>query len=468
MTCSAKYVFSTHMNSRILLFGVLSVVSLWASAITRGDDPADGGENEDDVGAAVVVSETVREALVPLFSSVAMAEVSRVTVELSAESAVAGEVVNRQTSSYQIASIAPDRFTIYYKEANQGTRVIHDGESVTVVMSPHAYLRLPDAMSLQDAAISLPVPMGPYPEPIMSLSLAGVDPAVSLFGGMASVELMGEEMFRGEIPSTHVRGVQKDGVSWDLWISTRDDRKPLRLVTDLTEMLKSSGQVSVPDNFSYQLRADFLGWRMSGDVDEQLFRYTPPQDAMKYKSLEEYYESLAGVVAEHPLLGEPAPPLVAKDLNESEVRSDDLAGKVVILGFWATWCEPCIAAVPVIDEVADRFSQQGVVYYAVSTGEDRDLVSGFVEEQGWDVNVLVDSTETIADAFKADALPQTVVIGKSGIIESVHIGFAGTEALKKRLTDELEVLIVGGKIASSGDAAATAETVSDAPSDEAP
>lgn len=458
MTCSAMQIPRVQMNPRILVFGVLLVVSCWGSAITCGDDPADG-DNED--GVAVVVSEQVREALVPLFSSVAMAEKSRVTVELSAVSAVAGEVVDRQTSTYHIASIAPDRFTIYYKEASQGTRLFHDGKSVIVAMSPRAYLRLPDVMSIQDAAISLPVPMGPYPEPIMALSLAGVDPAVSLFGGMSSVELIGEEKFRGEIPSTRVRGIQKDGVSWNLWISAEADREPLRLVIDLTEMLKSSGQVSVPDNFSYQLRADFLRWRMSGDVDEQLFHYSPPQDAVEYKSLQEYYESLAGVVAEHPLLGQPAPPLVAKDLDESEVRSEDLAGKVVILDFWATWCKPCIAAVPVIDEVADRFREQGVVYYAVSTGEDRDLVSGFVEEQGWDVNVLVDSTETIADAFKADALPQTVVIGKNGIIESVHIGFAGTEALQKRLTDELEVLTVGGKIASASDADTTAGTPSD-------
>ena len=456
------------MNPRILLLGVLSVVSWSGSAITSGDEPADRGDNDADAGAGVAVSEEVREALVPLFSSVAMADASRVTVELTAVSAVAGKVVNRQASTYQIASIAPERFTIFYKEANQGTGIFNDGESVTVVMSPRAYIQLPDVLSIQDAAISLPVPMGPYPEPILSLSLAGVDPAISLFGGMASVELIGEEKLRGETPSSHVRGVQKDGVSWDLWISVEEDRRPLRLVINLTEMLKSSGQVSVPDDFSFQLRADFLGWQMNGNVDETLFRYTPPEAAKKYESLDEYYESLAGVVAEHPLLGQPAPPLVGKDLNKNEVRSEDLAGKVVILDFWATWCKPCIAAVPVIDEVAGRFREQDVVYYAVNTGEDRDLVSGFVKEQGWDVPVLIDSAETIADAFKADAIPQTVLIGKNGIIESIHIGFAGTEALQQRLTDELEVLTVGGKIASAGDAGDTGKATADTRSDDAP
>ncbi len=425
------------------------VCANWGGAIAWGDEPAAVAPGD---VAPVVVSESVREALVPLFSSVAMADVSRVTVDLAAESAVGGQVMNRQTSTYQIASIKPDQFTIYFKEAHQRTRIYRDAKSMTVAMSPQAYLRLSHPISIQQAAISLPVPMGPYPEPIMALSLAGVDPAVSLFVGMSSVELIGDEKLRGETPATHVRGIQRDGVTWDLWVSAGEDRKPLRLVIDLTEMLKTSGQVSVPEDFSYQLRADFLSWRMTGEVDEELFRFTPPSDAVEYGSAEEYYESLAGVVTEHPLLGQPAPPLAGKDLEGVEVNSDDLAGKVVILDFWATWCRPCIAAVPVIKEVADQFEERGVVCYAVNTGEDRDLVRGFVSQQGWDISVLLDSDEAIAEAFKADAIPQTVVIGKTGIIESVHIGFAGTEALKKRLTEELEVLSVGGKIASAGDA----------------
>jgi thiol-disulfide isomerase/thioredoxin len=322
---------------------------------------------------------------------------------------------------------------------------------MTVAMSPQAYLQMPDAIGLQEAVFSLPVPMGPYPEPIMALSLASVDPAASLFGGMKSVELIGNEQLRGETPSIHIRGVQRDGVIWDLWISTQEDHRPLRLVVDLTEMLKASGQVAVPDNFSFRLRADFSSWRMSGEVDERLFRYTPPEGAVKFKSLEAYYESIAGVVAEHPLLGKPSPPLQAKTIGGDEVRSDGLDGKVVILDFWATWCKPCIAAVPVIEEVAGQFNDKGVVYYAVNTGEDLELVKGFVEQQGWKVNVLIDPAETIAEAFQADAIPQTVIIGKDGIVESVHIGFAGADALRKRLIDELDVLSIGGRIASAGD-----------------
>ncbi len=62
--------------------------------------------------------------------------------------------------------------------------------------------------------------------------------------------------------------------------------------------------------------------------------------------------------------------------------------------------------------------------------------------------MLLDPEGKIADGFAADAIPQTIVIGKSGAIESVHIGFAGAEALKQRLVDELNVLCVGGKIGS--------------------
>jgi thiol-disulfide isomerase/thioredoxin len=398
-----------------------------------------------------VLTDDVRDALLPLFSSIAQAKASRATVEMLADSLVGGSVVDSQNSTYHIASIEPDKFTIYLKEPEQRTRIYNDGKSLTVALSPEAYVRLPDAIGMQDAVTSLPVPMGPYPEPVLALTLAGVDPAISFVGGMKSIEVVDREDFRGT-PSIHLRGVQADAVTWDFWISKQN--KPLRLLVDLTPMLVASQDLDVPEHFSYQVRFDFLSWRVTGEVDESLFTYNPPKDAKEYKSQQEYYDAVVGAAAEHPLLGKPAPPFKATTLAGKKIDSKDLDGKVIVLDFWATWCTPCLAAIPVLKQVTDDFAEQDVVFLAVNAGEQKAEIEEFLKQQELNVNIVLDPEGKVADAYAADAIPQTVVIGKSGAVESVHIGFLGEDPLKQRLTDELEVLSVGGKIATVEDVSA--------------
>jgi thiol-disulfide isomerase/thioredoxin len=195
---------------------------------------------------------------------------------------------------------------------------------------------------------------------------------------------------------------------------------------------------------------------VTGEVDENLFTYTPSKEAKEYKSLENYYESVAGVVGEHPMLGKPAPAFQAEMLDGKEIAAKEFAGKVVVLDFWATWCAPCIAAMPILKEVTDQYADKEVVFLAVNTGEQSKDIEEFLKAQKLDVNVVLDPDGKIADAFVTEALPQTVVIGKSGAIESVHVGFLGEDALKQRLKDELDVLCAGGRIGSV-EAEATAE-----------
>lgn len=319
---------------------------------------------------------------------------------------------------------------------------------MAVALAPDAYFRVPEPLSTQEAVTSMPVPMGPYPEPVLALTLAGVDPAISLIAGMKSIEVADREDFRGKIPAVHLRGVQADEVTWDFWISSGSAPKPLRLLVDLTPMLMASDQLQFPAGFSYQVRFDFLSWRVTGEVDDSLFVYTPPKDAKEYESLEDYYEAIAGVVEEHPLLGQPAPPLKTETLAGKKIVLKKLAGKVVVLDFWATWCTPCVAAIPALKEVCDEFADKDVVLLALNTGEGKDEIAEFLKEHELDVEVLLDPDGKIADAFQADAIPLTMVIGKTSEVESVHVGFPGAQSLQQRLKDELEVLTLGGRIGS--------------------
>ncbi len=391
------------------------------------------------------LADEVRDALLPLFKTIANADVSRTTVELSAESLIGAEVIESQTSTYQIGSISPDKFTVYLKEPDQRIRVYCDGEEMIVAMSPEAFFRAPEPIQTQQAATNLPVALGPYPEAVLSLSLAGVDPAISLLGGMKSVELVDRGKFRGEVPAIHFKGVQDDGVSWDFWITQGKDPKPLRLLVDLTPMLRATGQSQFPPSYAYNLRFDFLAWRMSGTVDDSLFKFTAAADAVEYQSLDDYYEKIA---AFHPLLGATIPNFAAMTMSGDRVDSQALAGKIVVLDFWATWCAPCVESMPVLSEICGKYAAKNVVLFAVNTGESGETATKFVKEQGWKTKILFDPDGKVADAFEVDAIPQTVIIGPRGTIQSVHVGYDGEDALREQLAVELETLIGGGELAA--------------------
>ncbi len=412
-------------------------------AATATEKAGEKGPDIFDVDAAV------QEVLTPLFRAIADAKVSRTTVEANSETIVAGQVVDTQKSTYQIASKLPGKYTIYLKEPDQQTRIYNNADGLTIALTGEAYVQLEKPITIAQAVDALPIAMGTYPEPVLALSLAGYDPAIPFIGGMKSLKVVDKNPFRGQTPATHLKGVQSDLVTWDLWLSDEETPRPLRMVVDLTEMLRASKQMRVPAAYQYQLRFDFLSWRFSGDVDDDLFTYTATPAAKKFDSVQQYLESIAGVVDDHPLLAQPMPNFAGVTLKGGAVTAEDLRGKVVVLDFWSTWCAPCIAAMPTLEEVTKRYADKDVVFYAVNVGEPAAKVRGFLSEQAWDVPVILDPQAEIAGVFRADAIPQRIIVGKSGIIESVHVGFRGNEALAKQLSDELNVLHVGGRIATA-------------------
>ncbi|MGB7328282.1 MAG: redoxin domain-containing protein [Rubripirellula sp.] len=407
------------------------------------------GANTDLDSAEVEINQDLRAILEPLFESISKADVSRATVEMLSDSVLSGQVVESETSTFQIASASPNKFTVYLKQPDHRTRLYCDGKQFVAAMAPDAYFRLPEVIKIQDAVTNLPVPMGPYPEPLLALTMAGADPTITIIAGMKSIDLVDRLPFREKVPAAHIRGEQADGVKWDLWVTDEDSPRPLRMLIDMTPMLVASDQVHVPEGFSFQVRYDFLTWRVTGEVDESLFAFDPAKEATEYESLDDYFQSIAGVTGEHPLLGKPAPKFTTETADGKKFDSKSLDGRVVVLDFWASWCTPCLAAMPVIKKVADNFADQGVIFVAVNTGEEREDVQAFLDERKLKLNVLLDPDGKIADGFSVDAIPQTIVIGKNGLVESVHVGFDGKEDLEKRLTDELEVLAIGGQIASA-------------------
>jgi len=441
---------------------LLAVATLVASANIRSiafaQEPTEV-EKIEDVELAKQARAAAAAAMDIVGQRMKAAKSIRATVEMTIRSKVGEESLSAENSVYQMASLAPNLYTAYLKSTEQSFRIFCDGKTTSVLLSPTAYYEAPTAESLQAVVDNLPVPLGPYPEPVMALTLCGVDPKESLMRDMESLEIVDREPYNNTA-SIHIRGVQADGVSWDLWLATVEEHaQPLRMVIDLTKIVGSNDGSELPKDFSYELELLFKRWRIDGDMAPNLFTFKAPQDAVKYESLNDYNESMSAD-APHILTGQTAPdfdavlyqPATDKEADSGvdtaapTVTLSDLKGKVVVLDFWATWCGPCINAMPVISGVANRFADRGVEFYAVNAGETDEDVQRFFETAKVKPKVLLDPAGEISSAFKADAIPQTVIVGKDGRIEIVHVGYLTLESLEQDLGDQLEILASGGTL----------------------
>jgi len=90
-----------------------------------------------------------------------------------------------------------------------------------------------------------------------------------------------------------------------------------------------------------------------------------------------------------------------------------LQGKVVVLEFWATWCSPCVHAIPHLNQLANEFHGQDVVFLAV-TDDDEDRLTPFLAHQPMDAAIGIDTERKSWKAFGVPSIPDTIVIDKDG------------------------------------------------------
>jgi thiol-disulfide isomerase/thioredoxin len=137
-----------------------------------------------------------------------------------------------------------------------------------------------------------------------------------------------------------------------------------------------------------------------------------------------------------------APPFMATTLDGQHISMDSLAGKVVLIDFWATWCGPCREALPRIQKIAHKFEGQPLVVLSISVDSDEDKWKSFVAKNQMTWLQVRDGgfNGNVSKRFDVKAIPATFSIDADGVLEDQHVGDADIEGkLKKMIARAAEV-----------------------------
>jgi peroxiredoxin len=123
-----------------------------------------------------------------------------------------------------------------------------------------------------------------------------------------------------------------------------------------------------------------------------------------------------------PWSGGAAPALALADLAGRVHRLEDYRGRVVLINFWATWCEPCRAEMPAMNRRRASLAGRPFEVLAVNLAEPESRIRRFLEQTRLDFPILRDADSAASKAWRARVLPVSFLIGPDGRIRYQVIG----------------------------------------------
>ena len=119
---------------------------------------------------------------------------------------------------------------------------------------------------------------------------------------------------------------------------------------------------------------------------------------------------------------------------------DTLKDKVVLLDFWASWCDPCRDSFPVMDELQKRYGARGLVIIAINVDENKADMEAFLKKNSATFTIVRDARQKLVDKAGVATMPSSFLIDRSGKVRFAHSGFRGAET-KKKYQEEIESLL---------------------------
>ena len=139
-------------------------------------------------------------------------------------------------------------------------------------------------------------------------------------------------------------------------------------------------------------------------------------------------------------VGDVAPALSAPRLDGTELGLESLRGRVVYVDFWASWCAPCLQAMPALDELYGRYREQGFVVLAVNVDTERRAAMRLLDRLGVSYPVVFDPQGVWPQAYALPAMPSGYLLDRDGVVREIKSGYRASDlpALESGIRRELE------------------------------
>jgi peroxiredoxin len=136
--------------------------------------------------------------------------------------------------------------------------------------------------------------------------------------------------------------------------------------------------------------------------------------------------------------GQKAPGFRLPGLRGDTVSLASYPGKVVLIDFWAQWCEPCKKELPELERLSKEFAGKDVVVLSVNIDKSRDNAERLAKQLGITFPVGLDPAGSVASTYDLPKMPTSFVVDKKGVVRFVHEGFEGSgdvDRFRRELTE---------------------------------
>jgi thiol-disulfide isomerase/thioredoxin len=124
-------------------------------------------------------------------------------------------------------------------------------------------------------------------------------------------------------------------------------------------------------------------------------------------------------------------------LDGSPLKLGDHRGKVIVINFWATWCGPCLTELPLFEKTIAKYkNDKDVVFLAVTTDEDRELVSPYLKQHKF--NLPVAYADYLDAHFAINSVPTTIILDSKGGVAFRQAGYNPREDFVVMLSEKIE------------------------------
>ncbi len=136
--------------------------------------------------------------------------------------------------------------------------------------------------------------------------------------------------------------------------------------------------------------------------------------------------------AESPLqVGKAAPDFSLLSLNGQEISLEELRGKPILLNFWASWCDPCVAEMSLLEATSQK--HEDLLVTGINVGDRPAKVENFVAAEHLTFIILLDNDEKVSKDYIITRFPTSIFIDKNGIIQALIVGELFTAELEENL-----------------------------------